>query len=152
MNSSKSKMIWIGRKKHSKDKLNCNVHFDWNNDCFSLLGLEFHVHLDKMDEINYNLALIKVKKTIAFWKKRSLTPLGKITVIKTLSLSKLNHLFTSIPLPQNQFCKKIEKLLFNFIWHGKPEKISRSQICQNYDASGLKMIDIQLFVNGLGDL
>ena len=102
-----------------------------------------------MDEINYNLALIKVKKTIAFWKKRSLTPLGKITVIKTLILSKLNHLFTSIPLPQNQFCKKIEKFLFNFKWDGKPEKISRSQICQNYDAGGLKMIDIQLFVNGL---
>ena len=79
MNSSKSKMIWIGRKKHSKDKLNCNVQFDWNNDCFSLLGLEFHVDLDKMDEINYNLALIKVKKTIAFWKNRSLTLLGKIS-------------------------------------------------------------------------
>ena len=112
MNSSKSKMIWIGRKKHSKDKLNCNVHFDWNKDCFSLLGLEFHVDLDKMDEINYNLALIKVKKTIAFWKKRSLTPLGKITVIKTLILSKLNHLFTSIPLPQNQFCKSCSSILY----------------------------------------
>ena len=49
-------------------ELICNVHFDWNNDCFSLLGLEFHADLDKMDEINCNLALIKVKKTIAFWK------------------------------------------------------------------------------------
>ena len=68
-----------------------------------------------MDEINYNLALIKVKKTIAFWENRSLTPFGKITVIKTLILSKLNHLFTSIPLPQNQ-------LLFNFMWDEKPEK------------------------------
>ena len=32
---------------------------------------------------------------------------------------------------------------------GSQKKISRSQICQNYDAGGLKMIDIQLFVNAL---
>ena len=67
----------MSKPKSPKDKLNCNVHFDWNNDCFSLLGLEFHVNLDKMDEINYNLALIKVKKTIAFWKKTIIDSFGE---------------------------------------------------------------------------
>ena len=114
MNSSKCKMIWIGRKKHSKDKLNCKCHFDWNNDHFSLLGLHFHVNLDQMAEINYRLAINKVKNTISFWKKRSLTPLGKITVIKTLILSRLNHLFMTIPLPLKEFCQKIDYWLYNF--------------------------------------
>ena len=92
MNSSKCEMIWIGRK---NIQLDCKYPFDWNNDNFSLLGLHFHANLDQMAEINYNLAINKVKNTISLpyiWKKRSLTPLGKITVIKTLILSRLNHL------------------------------------------------------------
>ena len=149
MNSSKCKMIWIGRKKHSKDKLNCKCHFDWNNDNFSLLGLHFHVNLDQMAEINYSLAINKVKNTISFWKKRSLTPLGKITVIKTLILSRLNHLFMTIPLPYKGFCKKIDNLLYNFLWDGKPDKVSRAQICQSYANGGLKMINTELFVKAL---
>ena len=39
--------------------------------------------------------------------------------------------------------------MYNFIRDGKPEKISRTQMCKPYDQGGLKMIDIECFIKAL---
>jgi hypothetical protein len=36
------------------------------------------------------------------WKRRTLTPIGRTTVIKTLLIPKLNHLFISLPTPKKE--------------------------------------------------
>ena len=41
MNKEKTKVIWIGRKKFSKDKLNVSVDLEWGCTDFTLLGIEF---------------------------------------------------------------------------------------------------------------
>ena len=48
------------------------------------------------------------------WEKRQLTPLGRIAVIKTLFLSKINHLLISLPNPKPQTVRHIEKLFMAF--------------------------------------
>ena len=52
VNTDKTKIIWIGKKKHSKDKL-ISQRFDWNTTEFNMLGLKFSVDLQKMPEINF---------------------------------------------------------------------------------------------------
>ena len=74
--------------------------------------------------LNYDRAIIKAKKIIKNWNTRHLSPLGKITVIKTLIASKFTHLFLTIPTPEN-FLKALNKEIFNFLWNSKPEKIDR---------------------------
>ena len=44
VNTDKTKIIWIGKKKHSNDKL-INQRFDWNTTEFNMLGLKFSVDL-----------------------------------------------------------------------------------------------------------
>ena len=124
-------------------------HLDLSSENFSLLGLDFNVNLNPMPEINYKKAMEKLKRSIAFWKKMSLTPIGKITVIKSLLLSKLNHFFMSILLPNKCFIKNIEKLLYGFLWDRKPEKINRGQLTQNHLNGGLNMPNIYKFVTAL---
>ena len=51
------------------------------------------------ENLNYNPVMNKTKTILNAWNKRSLTPLGKITVNQTLIISSLNHLFASIPSP-----------------------------------------------------
>ena len=97
INKSKTKLVWIGRKKHSKWKLNINSNFEWGVSEFKLLGIWFSVDLMKIPSINYSLTLDDVKKLILNLKKRNLTPFGKITILKTFILSRFNHLFGSIP-------------------------------------------------------
>ena len=124
-------------------------HLDWSSENFNQLGLVFNVNLNLMPEINYKKAMEKIKGSIAFLKKMSLTPIGKITVIKSLLLSKLNYIFMSVPLPNKCFIKNIKKLLYCFLWDGKPKKINRGQLTQSHLNGGLNMPNIYKFVTAL---
>ena len=39
--------------------------------------------------------------------------------------------------------KNLNKMLFQFIWQNKPEKIKRELLLQDYKNGGIKMPDIQ---------
>ena len=90
---------------------------------------------------------MKIEKTIKIWKRRNLTPLGRITIIKTFLISKLNHLFSSIPSPGEDYLKRIESLLYKYLWKDQPDKINRKTVTQDYMSGGLKMINIRNFIN-----
>jgi hypothetical protein len=67
-------------------------------------------------------------------------------VIKTLTLPKLFHLLTSLPNLKQSLFNDLDKLFFNFIWDGKPEKIKRNIILiADFEDGGLKMIHLQQF-------
>ena len=48
-----------------------------------------------MNELNFDPLIIKTRELLGKWKKRLLTPLGKITILQSLTLPKFNHLFMS---------------------------------------------------------
>ena len=146
MNTMKTKLIWIGRKRFCKEKLRVNTLLEWGITEFSLLGLVFNVDLDKMVNINYLDAITQSKSVLTNWKKRDLTPFGKITVIKTFIISKFNHLFIALPNPSPEIIKAISDMMFKFIWNDKPDKVNRKQICKD---GGLKMLDLEKFVKSL---
>ena len=84
VNCDKTKLIWIGSKKDSKEKLNVTSRLHWGDSQFTLLGLEISTNLSNM-----------AKRVLNSWRFRYLTAFGKITILKTLILSQFNHLFTS---------------------------------------------------------
>ena len=145
MNKEKTKVIWIGRKKHSKDKLKVAVNLDWGKVEFVLLGIAFNVDLAKMPETNLNSVLIKAKTQLKYWKVTKITPSGKITVLKSLIPSKLIHIFLVLPVPEN-FIRKLNTLFFQFLWNNKPDKIKRAAICGDYSKGGLKMVNVYQFI------
>ena len=51
-------------------------------------------------------------------KKRKLTPIGRITVVKSLLSPLLTHLFISLPSPTNEFMKQLNNTLYEFVWDG----------------------------------
>ena len=88
-------------------------------------------------------------KELNHWEKRNLTPFGKITVIKTLVLSKIVHILTSLPSPSKKLLNEINKIFYNFLWSDKPDKIKRSVIKLKFREGGLGMVDIELFDKAL---
>ena len=146
LNYTKTKAIWIGSKKFSKDVYHHRIKLDWTQENFTLLGIKFTLNLDDMVDINYNDKISQISNEIKIWNKRNLTPVGKITIIKSLFLSKLNHLFASIPNPNKEMSSKLNSIFFNFIWNGKTEKVKRKIITQNYENGGLKMIRLDTFI------
>ena len=75
--------------------------------------------------------------------------MGKITVIKNYALPKLMYALSSLPNPATQTVKRIEMLMYDFIWDGKPEKIKRDILTMGYESGGLNMIDLDNFIKSL---
>ena len=146
VNMDKTKLVWLGKKKHSKDKFNIDFNLEWNATEFKLLGIMFSVDLHKIPNLNFEPLLGKVKSILSTWKKRHLTPLGKITVLKTFILASFNHLFTVLPTPSDYLLQELTNLFYSFLWDNKPDKINRKQICCNYNDGGLKMVNIKAYI------
>ena len=120
----------------------------WVNE-IKILGIYFQRNLEKITDSNLERKLVLLENDIAQWKRRHITPLGKITVIKSLLLSKLVHLFMALPNPSQAMVKKIEKLLYGFLWNNKPDRIKRTKVVQKLESDGLQMVDLTSFIHSL---
>ena len=148
VNFDKTQVVWIGRKKYSSDTIKTRWKLNWGRSQFKLLGITFNIDLDEIVKINYEEKIIKIKNLIKRWQCRYITPLGKITVIKSLLLPILNHLFISIPNPSEQIIKELNTLFYDFIWKG-PAKIKRTVLTNQYINGGLDMVNIEVFISSL---
>ena len=85
-----------------------------------------------MPEIYYPKVVNKIEKLLNGWNRRCLTPVGKITIIKNLAASQLNHIIMTCPTGSTKYIKELEKKFYAFLWEGKPDKIKRINLAQNY--------------------
>ena len=136
---TKTKAIWFGKNANSQ----INLCPDLN-----LLGIEFDNNLENLEQ-NFFIKLQEIKKLLDCWIHRTLTVFGKITVIKSLALSKLGHLALVLPSLNSIQINELEKTISNFMWGGKPDKVSREHAKMSEKSGGLGMVDIKLFWTAL---
>ena len=96
-------------------------------------------------DINYKNKIDDIKKLFKNWQYRYLTPYGKITVIKSLALSKLIHLVCVLPSLNKKMINEINQLCYGFLWDNKPDKVSRKASIIPEKQGGLGMKCIQTF-------
>ena len=149
INYDKTQLIWIGSKKYSPNSIKTKWKLLWGEHKFRILGINFNVDLDRMMEENYEVKLQQLEKVVKQWEKRSLTPLGKITVIKTFMISAFNHLFIMLPNPDKNIIDYMNKIIFSFLWNKKPSKLKQTTVIKQYGEGGLKMINIRAFMEAL---
>ena len=70
-------------------------------DNFSLLGINLAVDLQQISSLNYEPMLISLQSSLSKWQRHSLTPIGKVAVLKSIIMSKLNYLFLCILEPSD---------------------------------------------------
>jgi hypothetical protein len=117
INYNKTQVIWIGNMKYSEKILHTDDSLEWGKERFKLLGINFDVDLQEIFELNFKQKFAKLKNTMKNWNRRYLTPLGRITVLKTLLLSQLNHIFASLPNPSDTQLKEMDDSFF-FVCYG----------------------------------
>ena len=118
-------------------------------DELKVLGTTFSTDINKIAEKNIQNKMSSIQREIEQWKRRNITPIGKICIIKTLLLSKLVHFFIALPNPSFKLIKEIETMLFSFLWCGKRDKVKRTKIIQKYEEDGLKMINVKAFMDSM---
>ena len=130
INLDKTKVVWIGSKLESAERLCQGYNLHWVSDEFTILGIIFPKDLKDIVEINYRSKLEEIKRLLVIWSKRILTPIGKIAVIKSLALSKINHLILALPNPSKHIIKELQNMFYKYLWSCGPDKIKRNIIIQ----------------------
>ena len=74
----------------------------------------FSTDLHEIVPVSFENKLNEMRKVLKAWSGSNLTPFGKITVIKSLVLSKITHLLMNLPDPDVNFLKELNTLLFSF--------------------------------------
>ena len=149
INKDKTKALWIGSRINSTEIL-CREHnLDWEQGPIKILGVTFSPEVFNIWDINSQDTLTKIEKIIKTWSPRKLTLPGRITVIKSLALSKFTHLFISLPNPPDELLKRLDKIFYKFLWNSGPDRISRNNMIRNEREGGLRMIQIRTFIKAL---
>ena len=114
-----------------------------------VLGVIYNSSNQGIVSRNINEIVPKISQEIAQWKRRKLTLVGKVTVVKALLISKLVHIFSALPNPSKDNITHINNLLYKFIWSDGPDKIKRQRLVQSYEEGGLKMFELVSFIKSL---
>ena len=148
LNNKKTEVLWIGANT-GRDEILCpEKNLKWVKDKVKALGVWFSTDPKVTMETNYSDRLTNVNECLGSWEYRRLSLLGKITVLKSLIVSKLVYILS--PLPTNyRVLKELSKSFFHFLWSGKGHKVKRNVMIGDYSDGGLKMIDLESFNKAL---
>ena len=102
INLSKTKAVWIDVRKFCGETFNLRHKLIWNQGSFTILGIQFSCNLEDMLKLNFKNKIIQINRELKQWSNGMLNPVGRITVLKTLLISKLNHSFTPLPSPSEE--------------------------------------------------
>ena len=146
VNMSKSEAIHVGSLKGSDLKPFLNDGLMWKDNSFRYLGVQFSLNTRSLYELNFVPKLTQIQQTLNCWRSRSLSSIGKVTVIKSLLLPQLLYLFSvlCISIPKS-FFKRLNTIFFKFIWNGGNDRVKRAYLCIDYTNGGLRMVDAEAF-------
>ena len=143
INSNKCKAVSFGKRRFDDNTICNDLKIIWSKQ-FRLLGIDFDADLSKMDT-NFKTKMEEIKKLYKSWLYRSLTPIGRITIIKTMALPKLSHVVLVCPHMTDPFLKELESVSYKFLWKNKPDRMKRLHATLPYGKGGLNMPDIGKF-------
>ena len=119
LNTNKCQVLRIGFMKINTSEYRKYV---WSSDEAKCLGMTFNTNKRNIFISNLEPNIKEFENCLQKWQHRKLTLMGKIVVIKNCELPKLIYPLTSLPNPPKDTIKRLEKLMFNFLWDGKPDK------------------------------
>ena len=118
----------------------------WTDSALEILGLEFGTQTAL--ESCWIKRVEKLTNRLEAWKHRSLSLKGKALIVNTIALSGLVFVGTIYHLPP-AIEKQVNRAIFQFIWAGKNELVSRKKMFQPTDKGGQGVVDIHLKTNAL---
>ena len=137
MNSAKSEAIWLGKNKNSTTKL---YDLKWPQEPIVALGSAFSYDSGKCQVKNFYDKAAKIQKMFNLWSQRDLSLYGKITIAKTLGLSKIIFSSACLPTPPH-IVSIVDKMVSAFVWNNKPAKVKRESMIGPKEEGGLDLPD-----------
>ena len=112
------------------------------NETVKILGAHFSCNKNLEQDENFCEYIVKIENILKLWRMRQLTLEGRITLFKSLAVSKIIHLSLITKLHNNTI-DLLHKIQKNFIWHGKKAKIRHSTLCNGNEKGGIKNVNLR---------
>lgn len=140
LNLTKCKGLWLGAWNGRTD---APVAIEWGSVMVKILGVFLGPFVPEED--NWCPRITVVQNGLSSWRQRCLSYRGKALVINALALSRIWYVASVIHMPQ-WVLSELNKAVFNFIWNGKPDLVTKDVIAQPPSSGGFSVINIQLKV------
>ena len=98
INTQKTEILRVGSLKASQIELLERKKFKWKSRV-KVLGIVISTNNNNHFILNFPQQLQNIKNTLNLWVNRKISLRGKITIVKTLALSKLVYLLSVLPTP-----------------------------------------------------
>ena len=145
LNLDKTEGLWLGNGKNRNDNF---ANINWEKSYIKALGVYFGYDKKEIETLNWDNKLQAIKRILNKWKYRDLTFQGRILILKTLALSQVVYLISTLIVP-SWVINEINKEFYNFIWKGKRDKICRKVLINSYESGGLQMVDFKAFCQAM---
>ena len=109
-----------------------------------ILGVHFTYNSSLFYKLNFESIEKSLRNLLKGWGWRGLTLIGKVQIIKSFTLPKILYRLTLMS-SKKEFIKKINSLLFSFVWKGK-DKVKRTAFINPIEKGGLKMPDLNSMI------
>lgn len=149
LNYDKCKILRIGCLKGTPYSIDSKVPILWTDGPVNLLGIVIPENLEDLCAVNYDSKLRKMDRILQLWKGKPLTLYGKVSIVNSNIVPQFIYLIMSLPAPSQHFFKIYEQKIFEFLWDGKPEKIKRKILYNEYEQGGLKLLNLEALCSTL---
>ena len=150
INKDKTQVLKIGRNPANDRNLCLDLGLKYVNR-LKVLGIYLAADPKDMEE-NFDEKIGEIESLLRRWSFRNMTVFGRISLVKSLALSKLTHVVQVIPNPCAGKIKNLQKLINSFVWTGSHCKkvVVRGEISeQPMEQGGLAVPNISKFWNSL---
>ena len=143
LNLDKCHAMWLGKGKEKRDAIGEIKAVDK----MKVLGIWFSASKSSLQD-NMEPVMKKIDNTINIWSQRSITIKGRITITRALIASQIVYISSCIEIPK-KLLRRIQSKIMQFVWRGRPPKVAKDVLVQDIEQGGLKLIDVEVFVQSL---
>ena len=115
---------------------------DLTKECIKVLGVHISYDRKPQDDKNFCDTVKNISNVIKLWRMRHLSLEEKITIFKSLAISKIVCLALLTLIP-NSFLEELKQIQKAFLWGNERAKIKHNTLCNNFTEVGLKNVDIK---------
>ena len=142
-NSSKCEIAGLGSLKGVLEAVCGLKSINLTTDTIKILGVHFSYNSTLKVQNNFLDTVKSIQQVLRFWNRRILSLEGRIIIFKTLAISKIVYLAFLTVIP-NSLIQELQKNRKMFIWHSSGPKISHKTLCNNFENSGVKHVEVIL--------
>ena len=145
INLTKSKILGLGKWSNKE-----NWAVDWLKTVrvMEVLGILFTSSMKRTIDLNAQVARHKTKRCLMTAKTQRLTIHQRVIFVNTFVVSKITHTAKILPM-QLKVVKQIQRMVNKFIWMGRFEKLSLTQVINHPSKGGLGVVAIKEKIDSL---